>query len=155
VRAEEKSINGVIYAVADLESTKKREIGYTATPIENGQIEMLDGGPEWDESVPVNIFLSNQESISKTKEPNHEMPMVQSYVDICINGCLELEALYRKETGLFTQEFILTTSGWSKFWVNDRIYPRRPGIYAPTASAIDNALKTGGVLHLRQLNDVR
>jgi hypothetical protein len=155
VHAEEKTINGVIYAVADLESTKKREIGYTATPIQNGRIEMLDGGPAWDESVPVNIFLSNQESISKTNEPTREMPMVQSYVDICINGCLELEALYRKVAGLFTQEFIATTRGWGKFWADDRIYPRRPGIYAPTASAIDKALQVGGVLHLRQLNDVR
>ena len=154
VRAEHETINGVIYAVADLESTKKREIGYTATPIDNGRIEMLDGGPEWDESVPVNIFLSDQESVSRTEKPTREMPMVQSYVDICINGCLELEALYRKVNALFTREFIATTSGWSKFWVDDRIYPRRPGIYAPTASAIDKALKAGGVLHLRQLNDV-
>jgi hypothetical protein len=26
---------------------------------------------------------------------------------------------------------------WPRYWVNDRIYPRRPFIYRPNASAID------------------
>jgi len=105
--------------------------------------------------VNVYIFVSNPESISKTKEPTPKFPMVQSYVDICINGCLELEALYRGVKGEFTQEFIRTTSGWNANWVNDRIYPRRPFIYAPNASAIDNALKAGNVLHYVQLHDLQ
>lgn len=157
VQAEGKRINGVIYPVADLESTKKREEGYTATLLNNKQITMLDGaGPV--ESAAVYVFLSNKESISRTMEPTFEIPMVQSYVDICINGCLELEALYRtlnepfvEES--FTKEFIRTTSGWSKFWVNDRIYPRRARIYAPNAKAIDKALQAGGVLNLRRPPD--
>jgi hypothetical protein len=81
--------------------------------------------------------------------------MVQSYVDICINGCLELESLYRGVKGSFTQEFIRTTTGWNANWVNDRIYPRRPFIYAPNASAIDKALKEGNVLQYVQLHDLK
>jgi hypothetical protein len=154
VKAETKIVNGVIYAVADLESTKDREVGYTATPIHPGLIEMLDGGAEWIPGIAVYIFLSNPESISKTKAPTKEIPMVQSYVDICINGCLELEALYRKVNGSFTKDFISSTSGWNEFWVNDRIYPRRPFIYAPNATAIDKALQAGGKLQLRQLRDL-
>ena len=154
VAAANKTINGVIYPVADLQSTKDREVGYTATPLHAGQIEMLDGGGDWAPGTAVYIFLSNKESISNTREPTLEIPMVQSYVDICINGCLELEALYRKVKGSFTKEFIDSTSGWNKFWVNDRIYPRRPFIYTPNANAIDKALQAGGKLHYRQLRDL-
>ncbi len=156
VAAKGKTINGVVYRVADFEKTKERETGYTATPLETPEITMLDGGEplKVGPDVKVYIFVSNQDSISKTKEPTAEFPMVESYVDICINGCLELEALYRTATG-FTQEFIRTTSGWNANWVNDRIYPRRPFIYAPSASAIDKALKEGNVLQYVQLHDLR
>jgi hypothetical protein len=54
----------------------------------------------------------------------------------------------------FTQEFIRTTSGWNANWVNDRLYPRRPFIYAPNASAIDKGLKEGNVLQYVQLHDL-
>jgi hypothetical protein len=118
---------------------------------------MLDGGGEWKTKVKsdVYIFLSDPGCI---KPPSEETPMVQSYVDICINGCLELEALYRtlneplaKES--FTKEFIRTSSGWSEFWVNDRVYPRRPGAYRPSATDIDKALQAGNVLRYRRPPD--
>jgi cation transport regulator ChaC len=156
-KAPGETINGVIYAVEDLQKTKDREIGYTATLLDVNQITMLDGGGQWKskEKSDVYIFLSNPPCI---KPPSAETPMVQSYVDICINGCLELEALYRtlneplvKES--FTKEFIRTSREWSEFWVNDRIYPRRPGAYRPSAKDIDKALQAGGVLHYRQPPD--
>ena len=150
-----KTINGVIYAVANIQSTKDREVGYTATALNSNQIEMLDGGAPWNVGQgAVYIFLSNKDSISPSGQPTLEIPMVQSYVDICINGCLELDALYRTVSGSFTSKFIDLTSGWNKYWVNDRIYPRRPFIYTPNATAIDKALKAGGKLGLRQLDDL-
>jgi hypothetical protein len=145
------TISGVIYKVNDFENTIERETGYTHTEIKS-QITMLDGGAPWDQGK-VYIFLSQPDYISKTKEPTPEMPMVQSYVDICVNGCLEIEALYRRATG-YVQEFIRTSRGWNKFWVNDRLYPRRPFIYSPNASAIDKALQAGGVLKYVQLRDL-
>jgi hypothetical protein len=151
VTMPEATINGVIYKVADFEKTKERETGYTADPVK-GAIEMLDGGAPWDRGE-VYIFISNPEDISKTKEPTPAFPIVESYVDICINGCLEIEALYRTASG-FVQEFIQTTTGWNKYWVNDRLYPRRPFIYAPNASAIDQALQKGNVLQYVQLHDL-
>ncbi|HMF92718.1 MAG TPA: gamma-glutamylcyclotransferase family protein [Vicinamibacterales bacterium] len=151
-----KTINGVVYPVNDIEATKQRETGYTAVPLTTDDIKMLDGCPPLTigADVQVYIFVSNPASISKTKEPTPTFPMVQSYVDICINGCLELEALYREVNGSFTKEFISTTTGWNAYWVNDRIYPRRPFIYAPNASAIDRALKAGNVLQYVQLHDL-
>ena len=156
-RANRQTINGVVYPVSDIEATKQRETGYTAVQLAADGFVMLDGsGPlKVGGDVDVYIFVSNPESISKTKEPTPTFPMVQSYVDICINGCLELESLYRGVKGSFTQEFIRTTTGWNANWVNDRIYPRRPFIYAPNASAIDKALKEGNVLQYVQLHDLK
>ena len=67
---------------------------------------------------------------------------MQSYVDICLNGCLEIEATYplAKEAE-FAETFLKTSTNWSKYWVNDRIYPRRAFIYIPNASKIDALIK--------------
>ena len=156
-KAGGKTINGVLYPVNDFESTRQRETGYTPIELTADEIAMLDGGGPFKigGDVKVYIFVSNQDSISKTKEPTPKFPMVQSYVDICINGCLELEALYRGVKGSFAQEFIRTTSGWNANWANDRIYPRRPFIYAPHASAIDKVLEEGNVLQYVQLHDLQ
>jgi len=101
------TINGVVYKVADIEKTKERETGYTATRVD-AKITMLDGSGPLDSTDQVYLFVSNPEDISKTKEPTPDIPMVESYVDICVNGCLEIEALYRSAAG-FTQEFIKTS----------------------------------------------
>lgn len=156
-KAEGQTINGVIYPVSDFEKTKQRETGYTAIQLNADEIAMLDGGGPWsaDGDLKAYVFVSNQDSISKTKAPTPTFPMVQSYVDICINGCLEIDALYRTAKGSFAQEFVRTTSGWNANWVNDRIYPRRPFIYAPNASAIDKVLQQGNVLQFVQLHDLR
>ncbi len=147
------TINGVVYHVKDFEKTKERETGYTATLVTADRIEMLDGAGPWDHSKDVYIFVSNPADISNTKAPTSALPMVQSYVDICVNGCLEIEALYRPAHG-FAQEFIRTTTGWNAYWVNDRVYPRRPFISVPNASIIDQALQEGNVLHYVQLHDM-
>src|SRR6516225_4298804 len=104
-----------------------------------GKIEMLDGAGPWDPTKIVYIFISNPADISKTGEPTAAIPLVQSYVDICINGCQEIEAQYSSAGG-FVQESIRTATGWNAYWVNDRIYPRRPFIYVPNASQIDQVL---------------
>src|SRR5579872_2075774 len=86
VAAKGQTINGVVYRVADIEKTKERETGYTATALAASEITMLDGGEplKIGKDANVYIFLSNADSISKTKEPTAKFPMVESYVDICI-----------------------------------------------------------------------
>ena len=42
----------------------------------------------------------------------------------------------------FAETFLKTCSDWSKYWVNDRIYPRRAFIYVPNANTIDTLIKT-------------
>ena len=140
------TFNGVVYEVEDFEKTKQRETGYTPAKV---KVEMLDGHP-WDPSKDVYIFVSDPSDISKTKEPTATLPMVESYVDICVTGCMEIEAQYPKAHG-FLQEFFKSTTGWNKHWVNDRLYPRRPFIYQPNASDIDAALQKANLLQYVQL----
>lgn len=71
-------------------------------------------------------------------EPSKEFPIIQSYVDACISGSLEIEKNFNIES--FAVDFIKTTKQWSSSWVNDRIYPRAPHIHQPDAYIIDTIL---------------
>ncbi len=147
------TVNGVIYHVGDFEATKERETGYTAVKLDPKVIEMLDGKAPPDKAVY--LFVSNLPDISKTHAPTLAFPMVQSYVDICINGCLEIEAAYPNTKAKdFGEEFIRTTIGWNAYWVNDRLYPRRPFIYMPNANTIDKLLSRHNLLQFVQLRDI-
>lgn len=135
--------NGVIYKVSaeELAATDRREsAGYQRCRIESDRIEMLDGRDKpLDGVVWAYINLIPPDKIGDNL-PTFQFPIVQSYVDICIHGCLEVEGKYPTAAG-FTQEFIATTEEWCRFWVNDRLYPRRPFIFQPAAQQIDEALQ--------------
>lgn len=133
IPAESGYMNGVIYAVdeKELDATDKREIGYTREDIAS-HIEILSGG-----SVPkgeIYIYLDKFE-----KAPTRDFPIVQSYVDICLTGCLQIEKGF-PDARDFAADFIKTTREWSKYWENDRVYPRRAVFAAPNASKIDELL---------------
>lgn len=135
--------NGVLYAVSEeeLERTHERERGYTPTRIDPDKIHRLDGGSELPDAT-VWIYLNDFSPSNPLEKnlPTAELPIVQSYVDICVDGCLEIEAAFPTAGG-FARQFLETTREWSTYWVNDRIYPRRPFIHVPNASTIDGLLK--------------
>jgi hypothetical protein len=99
---------------------KSRRLKRSFLPDPNGQI--------W-------IYVSMPQSVAI---PNSQYPIVQSYVDIFVSGCLEQEQRF----GLpeFAQQCLSTTPIGPKHWVNDRIYPRRPFNFQPKARQIDNLL---------------
>ncbi len=70
--------------------------------------------------------------------PTEEYPIVQSYTDTFISGCLELELRHKLEG--FAEECVKTTGGWDNPWVNDRIFPRRPFLHQKMAGEIDDLL---------------
>jgi hypothetical protein len=131
---ESAECNGVIFPVspAEFDSYTQRETGYQLTKIDLPQITMLDGRsapPEGD----IWYFANTRQRF-----PSDEHPIVQSYVDVCLNGCLKIEAMYPlAKQANFAERFIKTTSHWGPPWINDRIYPRRPFVYVPRAAAID------------------
>lgn len=139
---DDASINGVIYQVteAELEATDKREKGYKRKQV----LHIDEYYPVTESGDVVWIYVNDFEDIlpPPTVFPTKEFPIVQSYVDICINGCIEIENSFPKaKEDNFTVGFIHSTIGWNEFWANDRIYPRRPFMYRKNAFDIDKILK--------------
>lgn len=148
--------NGVIYPVTEQEFNAyvKRESGYKPTVI-TGEILMLDGTKAPPPSTKGVIYFAN----TKVQKADSKFPIVQSYVDVCLTGCLQIEATYPlartielfpgSATIRFSELFIESTSDWSTYWENDRLLPRRPFVYQPNANDIDtllnNAPKTKGI----------
>jgi cation transport regulator ChaC len=133
----EGHFNAVIYQVdpAELAATDRREMLYCRSGVDASDVTELQtqalsvsGGQAW-------IYVSMPQNIAT---PSSRYPIVQSYVDIFVSGCLEQEQRFGLKD--FSQECLTTTTDWSVNWVNDRIYPRRPSIYQPKARQIDDLL---------------
>ena len=133
-------MNGVVYAVSDdeLDRTDKRESGYTRTDITKS-VEILGGSFKPEGKVWVYLNKFNDEQELKNSLPSAEFPIVQSYVDICLTGCLQIQQGF-PEAGNFAAEFIQSTQEWSTYWENDRANPRRP-FAIPMAQDIDVLLQ--------------
>jgi hypothetical protein len=114
-----------------------REIDYCRVAVDPASIKMLDGS-----SVPTDsqvwIYVNKPGTL---KQADAENPIVQSYVDIVIIGCMELQTRVADSEFDFVEQFVKTTGGWSKHWVNDRLMPRRPYIHQPKAWEIDSRLQ--------------
>jgi len=135
------SVNGVVYSVSkeELEATNKREQGYTATDI-TSDVEILSGGSTPKDKIWLYVNKFKNEKERKESLPAPQFPIVQSYVDICLTGCLQIEQSF-PEAGAFAGEFIESTQAWSKYWENDRVHPRRAPFMVPLAPAIDKLLQ--------------
>jgi gamma-glutamylcyclotransferase (GGCT)/AIG2-like uncharacterized protein YtfP len=135
--ADAKShLNAVIYRIdpVELQATDQRESFYCRRALDRAAVTILDS-----EAAPVEgqiwIYVNKPEGIAT---PTERYPIVQSYVDIFVSGCLEQEQQHHL-TG-FARQCLTTTTDWSPHWVSDRIYPRRPFIYQPKARQIDKLL---------------
>jgi hypothetical protein len=115
IEADPKSsCNGILFPIAqsELSNFDAREIGYDRAPLSLSQIDFLSNDINIVEDVW--IYFAKQ-----TKYPSQKQPIVQSYIDVIIEGCLEV--------GLdFTEEFIKTTTGWEYTWIEDRLFPKYP-----------------------------
>jgi len=129
--------NAVIYEVdtAELAATDSREVSYCRTAVAIADITPLERGLTRVPDAQTWIYVSQAESMAT---PDSRFPIVQSYVDIFVSGCLEQEQRFRLVG--FAQQCLATTADWSEHWVNDRIYPRRPFIFQPRAGQIDDLL---------------
>lgn len=132
--------NGVVYPVSafELAHNDRREARYTRVQIPAADIQFLDGSSGL--PAEARVWFYSVPSELRTV-PDQQFPIVQSYLDICMNGCFEMEETYplAKEVG-FTEMFMAQTQDWNRYWVNDRLYPRRPYAFVPRARQIDQAL---------------
>jgi hypothetical protein len=132
----EASMNAVVYKVDDdteVMATDRRERQYCRHRVAPNQLTMLSGATKPDGEMWVYVNKDDYRF-----PPSKRWPIVQSYVDIFLGGCLALEEKYGVEN--FAAECVTSTHGWSKHWVNDRIYPRRPFIHQKQAWKIDRLL---------------
>ena len=130
-------INAVIYQVDPVEliATDRRELSYCRASVAISEITPLEKDFLPDPNGQIWIYISMPQSVAI---PNSQYPIVQSYVDIFVSGCLEQEQRFGPVE--FAQQCLSTTTNWSEHWVNDRIYPRRPFNFQPKARQIYNLL---------------
>lgn len=121
-----------VYDVRNFFAGDARESIYCRALVAPSQVSMLDGS-----GLPTRgRFWIYKLRPGSNHPPDARFPIVQSYVDIFLSGCIELGRLVVVEQVDFLAACISTTKGWSVHWVNDRIYPRRP-IHQPNAARID------------------
>jgi hypothetical protein len=141
-------LNAVVYQlkdVAELQATDRRESIYCRRRVPVNDFKLLGEGtaaPQGEVWIYVN---SAEDAASATAR----YPIVQSYVDIFLSGCLEQEQRFKIEG--YVKQCIATTGGWPLHWVNDRLYPRRPFIHQPKAFQIDKLLSEQLPEHFRQI----
>ncbi|MBA2710076.1 MAG: gamma-glutamylcyclotransferase [Tatlockia sp.] len=123
-------INAVYYQTNNIFSYDKREGGYCRQSVSTKSIQFLE--KKLSDKSQFWIYVPEKESDIKVSS---KYPIVQSYVDIFLSGCFELEKKYHLKN--FAKECVKTTTNWSSYWVNDRIYPRTAADYHPVIYDID------------------
>ncbi|MEP9377597.1 gamma-glutamylcyclotransferase family protein [Aquabacter sp. CN5-332] len=130
------SINGVVFPVDAglLPRFDRREGNYNRVPVSAEHIETVswqrlpERGTIW-----VYVPKSLSDPSATPLLPDAEHPIVQSYVDLVLQGALEYG-------GTFASELIATTADWGRYWLNDREYARRPWMAIKEAGRIDELL---------------
>ena len=92
IRKPDQFFNAVYYQVQenDIRNTDEREVGYCRTKINVSNLkpmglETLPKGNYW-------IYTINPNNLSS---PSEEYPIIQSYVDIFISGCFQIQKRYQ------------------------------------------------------------
>jgi hypothetical protein len=129
--------NGTLFPVTEeqLALIDIRESGYIREEINQKDIEFISNGVIPNDSI-IYYYAFDEKKISK---PSEKYPLLQSYIDICMIGCIETDQLLGTNNYEYTKEFVATTYSWLNldYYINDRIYNRRPGDYVPYAGIID------------------
>lgn len=133
--------NGVLFPVTDEEleriDTRESEAGYIRTTLNNNDIFFLNNEISFSSQDKVFYYAIDE---SKRVAPCEDHPIIQSYVDICISGCIIIDNTFNDEDFSFTKEFILTTDKWNEHWINDRLKIYASHTYEPYKSQIDKLL---------------
>ena len=131
------TINGVIYPVAgnDMSAFDQREKGYVRVEVPRALIEAVSWQP-----LPAQgtfwVYVPKAEGKAPGEGlplPDAKYPLVESYIDVVIEGALE----YGPE---FAREVIETTRDWSPYWLNDRTLARRPWVFNKQFAQVDALL---------------
>ncbi|HEX5326109.1 MAG TPA: gamma-glutamylcyclotransferase family protein [Acetobacteraceae bacterium] len=131
------TINGVLYPVDgnDMAAFDAREQGYARVEVPRADIQAIswqglpDQGRIW---VYVPDVAGNPPGLD-LPPADARFPMLESYIDVVIEGGLEYGPA-------FAREIIETTKDWSRYWLNDRELARRPWVLDHQSAAVDKLL---------------
>lgn len=132
------TINGVLYPVEgnDMSLFDAREDGYMRVEVPLDEVKGMSSV-----QMPAEGKIWTYVSVKRDDTPDRglhvataDYPVVQSYVDIVIDGALE----YGPD---FAREVLETTTDWNRYWLNDRINARRPLVHEKNAGIIDKLLQ--------------
>jgi hypothetical protein len=134
-----RTVNGVLYPVDgdDMSKFDAREEGYVRVEIPLAQIEAVGwqalpaAGRIWvyAPEKPASADGAGKPGVGPSG-PDAEFPLLESYIDVVVEGGLE----YGPE---FAREILETTDGWSRCWLNDRELARRPWVRDSNAPRVD------------------
>jgi len=133
------TINGVLYPAEgdDMSKFDAREVGYARVEAKMIDVEAI-GWQRLPENAHVWVYVpvrTGHVPGEGLPEPDAQFPLLQSYIDVVIEGGLEYGVGY-------ASEILATTHGWSRYWLNDREFARRPWVHTPKAAAIDALLSS-------------
>jgi cation transport regulator ChaC len=145
--SEEVDICGVLFPVPSanaLSAFDIREVGYFRKEVPAEYVTVAaDIGPEChkvmastlkNKMYAVRIWTYVPEP-SRSATPDEEYPIIQTYVDVCIRGCLQWGGID------LAKQFVLSTHGWNEFFLNDAPTSRRPWLHRPDYTEIDGILE--------------
>jgi len=149
---EATDINGVLFRIphSTLEGFDRREVGYDRVELSREDFELIPQteGEGDDKRNDVILDIQSNERVwfyvpqpSFCVEANENYPILQSYVDTVMQGCLE----WGGED--MASSFVATTSSWSLFFLNDTPSSRRPWLFRKEYNTIDRILSINPSTH--------
>jgi hypothetical protein len=131
------TINGVLYPVAgnDMSAFDAREKGYVRVEVPRALMEAVSWQPLPAQGT-IWVYVPKAQDKAPGEGlpvPDARFPLVESYIDVVVEGALE----YGPE---FAREVIETTRDWSPYWLNDRTLARRPWVFNKQSSEVDALL---------------
>lgn len=134
------TVNGVLIKITPecLTLLDERESGYERKIIPHEYIKSICGKKLPSDSTVYYYGID----VECKESPTLFTPILQSYLDTCLIGCIEMDSKLGNRHYEYTIEFLQTTHEWNSMycWVNDRIFPRRPYETVPYARIIDQLL---------------
>jgi len=117
IPTESAVCNGVFVAVGDEELAMfdKREIegvDYNYIRQEMPRECILEAEEGMESQAKIWLYV-----VRRPQKPTEEFPILQTYVDVILSGCLEIGED-------FAVEFVRTTYGWGHPWCDDRASPK-------------------------------
>jgi len=158
--APPRDINGVVFRVTASmlrEGFDRREVGYDRVEIPLECVHFHDSrstmgeGREGTVETPSPLHVRSHEKIwvyvpqpSSLSIADEDHPILQSYVDTVMQGCLTWGGPD------MCHEFVTTTTDWSPYFLNDTPSSRRPWLFRRQYQIIDAILQQhGAVTHFR------